>query len=122
MATCKPKKKSAEVLNENIEVDGKVETRQPTTLDQIWGDEGLSRYNTTDESEYSARLEDMMYVDLQNHAREVCLRPDVEHRVLKERLINEFRKHIAAYRGSKAPIGNVQNVNSKIAKILREGA
>lgn len=122
MATRKPKKKSAEKLNENIEVDGKVETLNPTTLDQVWGDEGMSKYNTTDESEYFARLDDMLYVDLQNHAREVGLRPDVEPRVLKDRLINEFKKHVASYKGVSASVKNVKGVPSKISKILREGA
>jgi hypothetical protein len=115
---------TSDLLNENIEIDGKVETFRPTTLDQIWGDEGLSKYQTNDEDEYLARLDDMLFVDLQNHAREVGLRPDVEPRVLKDRLMVEFRRHVASYKLSRTPLNNsgTSNLNPQIKKILREGA
>ena len=38
---------------------GKVEEYQPTTLDQIWGDDGTSLYGTLDEVVYKDRLDQM---------------------------------------------------------------
>ena len=48
-------KKSLENLNQ---AHGKDESRPvPTTLDQIWGDDGTSKYRTLDVDEYKEELE-----------------------------------------------------------------
>ena len=54
------KKKSPEKLNELNQAHGKVEGPEPTTLDQIWGDSGLSKYRTLDASEYEIYLNNLI--------------------------------------------------------------
>jgi hypothetical protein len=118
------KKTSKEVLNENIEIDGKIASNKPTALEQIWGSDGLSKYGTMDMLVYSAKLNDMLPVDLQNHARDIGLRPDVETHLLKERLIGEFLRHLASFKSGQVEVSKSQpsSVPKNVHKILREGA
>lgn len=118
------RKSSKQTLNEMVEIDGRVDKKRPTSLDQIWGADGLSKYGTMDVDEYEKQLDDMMMVDLQNHARDVGLRPDVEPRVLRGRLLNEFKKHVASYQGASASAHSPtpRSVPANIAKILKAGA
>ncbi len=44
-----PRKKK---LKELKQTDGKAEPAKPTTLDQIWGNTGLTKYGTADVEEY----------------------------------------------------------------------
>jgi hypothetical protein len=116
------KKTSKEIMNEYIEVDGKISSNNPTSLEQIWGYDGLSKYGTMNEDEYLARINDMMTVDLQNHARDVGLRPDVEPRILKDRLLTEFRRHIGQFRSvASKKLVKPKPIPSKIQRILKEG-
>ena len=64
------KRKSIKNLSQ---VHGKEEKFEPTTLDQIWGDDGTSTYGTLNENEYSIRLDDMNMSDLQAPASTVVL-------------------------------------------------
>ena len=43
------KKKTAKKTKKMQQTHGKVETFQPTTLDQVWGDDGTGKYSTNDE-------------------------------------------------------------------------
>lgn len=115
---------SKEKLNSVIEVDGKVASDNPTALDQIWGADGASRYGTMNFDEYVAQLDDMLPVDLQNHARDVGLRPDVELHTLRSRLEAEFQKYVASFRGATITTRNSKpsSIPKNIHKILREGA
>jgi hypothetical protein len=117
------KKTSKEVLNKNIEIDGKIASNKPTALEQIWGSDGLSKYGTMDLDIYTAKLNDMLPVDLQNHARDVGLRPDAEPHLLRERLVNEFLRHVASFKSGQVNVTSApSSVPKNINKILREGA
>lgn len=117
------KKTSKEVLNQNIEIDGKIASNKPTALEQIWGSDGLSKYGTMDVDVYTAKLNDMLPVDLQNHARDIGLRPDVEPHILRERLVGEFLRHIASFKSGQINVASApSSVPKNIHKILREGA
>jgi len=119
----KKKKTSKEVLNENVEIEGKIASNKPTALEQIWGSDGLSIYGTMDLDVYTAKLNDMLPVDLQNHARDVGLRPDAETHLLRERLINEFQRHVASFKSGHVSVSSApSSVPKSIHKILREGA
>lgn len=110
-------------LNESIEIDGKIASDNPTALEQIWGSDGISKYGTMNIDVYTAQLDDMLPVDLQNHARDIGLRPDVEPHVLKSRLINEFLRHLSSFRsGQVKTSSNKKSLPKSINKILREGA
>ena len=98
-----------------------MEKFEPTTLDQIWGDDGTSLYGTLDENLYQTRLDDMNMSDLQSHASRVGIIPIDNRSMLKDRLIKEFRKHTSAY---KKPADKPQaegSIPKDIIKILSEG-
>tara|TARA_Y100001963_G_C6776903_1_gene447813 strand:+ start:2109 stop:2486 length:378 start_codon:yes stop_codon:yes gene_type:complete len=98
---------------------GKEEKIQPTSLDQIWGDSGISKYKTLDKSEYETQIKDMNKSDLQTHATKVGLVPVDDMGLLRKRLMKEFEKHVASY---KIPQKNKSSkLDSKALKILSEG-
>ena len=86
------KKRSTKSLSQT---HGKEEKKtRPTTLDQIWGDTGLSKYGTMDEAAYAEEISSMSKSDLQAHASTVGIIPIDNREMLSQRLIREFRKHI----------------------------
>ena len=112
------KKKSTKSLSQS---HGKEEAgTRPTTLDQVWGDTGLSKYGTMDESTYAEEISSMSKSDLQAHASTVGIIPIDNREMLSQRLMREFRKYVASYN---APIERKRGIKlSKEAKaILAEG-
>ena len=100
---------------------GKEERKtRPTTLDQIWGDTGLSKYGTMDEADYAEKISSMSKSDLQAHASTVGIIPIDNREMLSQRLMREFKKHIASYN---TPVEKKKGVTlSKSAKaVLAEG-
>ena len=102
----------------------KQEKFEPRTLDQVWGDTGLGKYKTFDESKYKERLDNMAKTDLQAHATKVGLVPIDNRSTLTQRLLREFKKHVNAFKpvGIKAPqpIGK-DSLSDEVRKILDEG-
>ncbi|MAR66668.1 MAG: hypothetical protein CL833_05380 [Crocinitomicaceae bacterium] len=92
------------------------------TLDQIWGDDGSSKYKTLDEEQYTQDLNEMSRTDLHAHASKVGLIPVENTDQLKKRLVNEFKKHVAQFR---MPVENASKKDLKLSKearkILEEG-
>ena len=112
------KKKSVKNLSQT---HGKEEKFEPTTLDQIWGDDGLNVYGTMQESQYEDQIDDMNMSDLQTHASRVGIIPIDNRNTLRDRLMREFRKHVGSYR---KPISNPSPepaVSKEMRKILSEG-
>ena len=112
------KKKSTKSLSQT---HGKEEAgTRPTTLDQVWGDTGLSKYGTMDESTYAEEISSMSKSDLQAHASTVGIIPIDNSEMLSQRLMREFRKYVASYN---TPVEKKKGVAlSKAAKaILSEG-
>tara|TARA_Y100000310_G_scaffold307752_1_gene350125 strand:+ start:339 stop:719 length:381 start_codon:yes stop_codon:yes gene_type:complete len=112
------KKKSVKNLSQT---HGKEEKFEPTTLDQIWGDDGSNVYGTMEETNYEGTLDDMNLSDLQAHASRVGIIPIDNRQTLRERLLREFRKHVSAY---KKPISDPQSaphLNKDVMSILSEG-
>jgi hypothetical protein len=107
-------------LSEISQAHGKIESVQPTYLDQIWGDIGTSKYKTLDESEYLKFINDLPKSDLMSHAASIGIMPIDNRDSLTQRLIKEFRKHTSAYT---VPITKktVPNLSSEASKILKEG-
>jgi len=99
---------------------GKEEKFEPTTLDQIWGDDGTSMYGTIDDKVYMERLDDMNLSDLQTHASRVGIIPIDNRNMLRDRLVREFRRHVSTYQ--KPTHEKKEEVpSSDILKILAEG-
>ena len=64
-----PKTKKTTKLESLNQTHAKEDTNQITSLDELWGYNRTSRYNTIDEKEYAANLRDMTRSALENHAR-----------------------------------------------------
>ena len=123
--TAKATKKTK--LDNLNQADGKDDDKQETviksqarTLDQVWGDTGLWKYNTMDQNEYKIHIEDMNKTDLQAHAHKIGLIPVDDMRILKERLMNEFKSHVAKYESADQPKQNT-DVSKETLDILKEG-
>lgn len=97
---------------------------QPTTLDQIWGDDGVWKYKTLDEEEYVNWLNDLTSSEIQSHANRLGFVPVGELDVLKKKLIEEFRGHVAKYNAAAARSRKkeeVTQISPEALKILKEG-
>jgi hypothetical protein len=110
-------------INELSQVHGKVDKFTPTTLDQIWGDDGSSRYGTVIEEEYINSINDMAMTDLQTHASKIGFIPIDNRENLEKRLIKEFRRHVSEYRAptEMAPENDPLDIDPRVKKILEEG-
>lgn len=120
MAAKRKTNKKASLKN-MAQAHGKVEQFEPTTLDQVWGDNGMNAYGTMDEVKYQTRLDDMNMSDMQSHASQVGIIPIDNRNMLRDRLLREFRKHVAAYQRPITSIEEPQVVDKEIQKILSEG-
>ena len=119
--TAKASKKAKKPLQSLSQTHGKEEKFQATTLDQIWGDTGNTRYGTTDINEYVRRLEDMNTSDLQSHAHKMGLIPVDDRVTVTKKLISEFKRYVSAYRKPNAPASKKSPVSDEVKKILKEG-
>ena len=99
---------------------GKEESAKPTTLDQIWGDTGLSKYRTLEASEYEVYLKQLNKSDLQRHAAEMGIVPVDSREMLSNRLLKEFNRYVASF---KMPTANQNTgpISDEVRKILSEG-
>lgn len=113
------KKKSK--LEEMSVIDAVEHKFQPTTLDQIWGDTGISKYKTMDADEYQNILSGMSKTDIREHAISIGIAPIDNREILVARLMSEFKKHISMFT---KPITQKQQfkIDDAAMKILKEGA
>jgi hypothetical protein len=105
------------------QIHGKKEkASKPTTLDQIWGDTGLWKYNTMNLDEYSDQLQEMTKTDLQAHATKIGLIPVDSREMLSQRLVREFRRHVSSYENRpETSTGTADDISTEVKKILSEG-
>jgi hypothetical protein len=103
------------------QVHGKHETSfKPSTLDQIWGDDGEGKYSTLDELQYKNYLEELNKTDLHRHASKIGIIPIDNRELLEQRLAREFKKHVNSYQAPN--VGKKETTISKAAQdILKEG-
>lgn len=110
---------------------GKLEDEKPNrpskaskyrSLDQIFGDTGLSKYNTLEEDVYLKQLKEMNLTDLQAHASKIGLLPIDNFERLTKNLLNEFRIHASKYKTpTESSVKSQKPINSSVMKILSEG-
>ncbi len=115
------KASSKKKLKNLSQVHGEEEKFQPTSLDQVWGDDGTSTYGTLNDMEYGKQIDDMNLSDMQTHASKVGIIPIDNRSTLRDRLVREFRKHVANYRKPIHHQTPPQDVDSETLKILSEG-
>lgn len=125
-----PKKKTTAKRTSKLknlkQAHGKDESQEfkPRTLDQVWGDTGLGKYNTFDESVYRDKLDNMAKTDLQAHATKIGLVPIDNRSTLTQRLMREFKKHVNSFKPSGLNVSSsieADKVPDEIRKILGEG-
>tara|TARA_Y100000310_G_scaffold333401_1_gene410879 strand:- start:2390 stop:2767 length:378 start_codon:yes stop_codon:yes gene_type:complete len=93
----------------------------PSTLDQIWGDTGLTKYKTMDVEKYEEQLGEFNKTDLQAHATKIGLIPVDNTIELKKRLVREFKKHVSKYQATAQKPRDHKALNTEALKILSEG-
>ena len=113
-------KKSKNKLSQLSQAHGKEEDKECVTLDQVWGDNGLSKYKTLYENEYTSYLSGLNKTDLQAHASKVGLIPVDNRDALTKRMVKEFKKHVALYTAPKSSNSKIK-LDKKAADILAEG-
>ena len=120
----KPQKKG-KTLESLSQTHGKVEKFQPTTLDQVWGESGNTKYGTTDVNDYIRRLEDMNTTDLQTHAHVIGFVPLDDRVTLVKKLVSEFKKHVSSFGKPLSHPNSNENISKNIPedvkKTLSEG-
>jgi hypothetical protein len=104
-----------------VETHGKEEKVVPTTLEQIWGDKGNTRYKTMKEDEYVGMLNQMNKADLQAHASKLGIVPIDNREILVRKLLKEFRLHVSSYRMPAQTSINAPKVSKEVLSILAEG-
>lgn len=119
--TAKAGKKPKKSLKSLSQTHGKEEKYKPTTLDQIWGDTGNTKYGTTDVNEYIRKLEDMNTSDLQTHAHKMGLIPVDDRVTVTKKLVSEFKRYISGYKKPNHPLPANSPVSKEVKKILEEG-
>lgn len=107
---------AAKSLKGLSQTHGKAEDIQPTTLDQIWGDDGTSKYGTLDEPTYLEKLNGMTKSDIYLHASKMGIVPVDDRSRLEKTLLTDFRKYVAKF---KMP-SQIDEVNEKLPKKIRE--
>lgn len=113
-------KKKVKNINQLSQTHGKLEEKEYKTLDQVWGDEGILKYKTLDESEYLNSLKQMNKSDLQAHASKFGLIPVDDRETLTKRLIKEFKKHASLYNLPKQR-NNYIELSKESKDVLAEG-
>ena len=115
------KKNKLDKINQTHGKVEKTDEFQPTSLDQIWGSDGSSKYGTLSIDDYESQLKDMSKAELHIHATKIGLIPVDDRTMLTKRLVREFTKHVAQFQ---TPIEDSVEVdtNSDVYRILKEGS
>ena len=127
-----PKKKTAKkaegsqkkvTLTDMEQTDGMDQSQkyEKTSLDQVWGDNGVSEYRTLDAEVYAKTLDNMSKSDLKQEAIRVGLLPIDNVDQLMGRLMRQFNSHVSSYKAPKSIASNKVNLSDEAIRILGEG-
>lgn len=104
---------------------GKVEKFQPTTLDQLMGDTGRSKYRFLEDpfnvEEYETYLKSLVGTDLYNHAQEMGFVPTDNRKLLIDKLIYEFKLNRSQYKfpaDANTKVESVKNLPKQVKDFL----
>jgi hypothetical protein len=108
---------------QQIETHGKVEVSQPTTLEQVWGFNEMSRYGTLDPDEYDKVLAQMNRTDLEAHARKLGVVIVESSLRLQDKLRAEFKNYVTYLRKPAEPQPSKASgkIDPAALKVLAEG-
>ena len=93
---------------------------KPSSLDQIWGDDGAGKYSTLEEAVYQTHLDELNRTDLHAHASRLGVIPIDNRDLLEQRLMREFRKHVASYK-TPTEIKKLAKISKSASDVLGEG-
>jgi len=120
----KSSKKTAEASKKPkkmMQTHAKEEKYEPTTLDQVWGDTGNTRYGTLEEETYRGKLDEMNKSDLQAHAGKMGFIPIDDRGLLTKKLLAEFRKYVSGFKKPATSLRKPSPLSKGSRKILSEG-
>ena len=117
----KAKKTTEKKEKKMMETHAKEEKFVKTTLDQVWGDTGNTKYGTIDEAAYLNKLNGLNTTDLQAHAHMHGLVPIQDRGRLTKALVSEFRKYVSAFKVPPPPNQAPPSVSEESARTLAEG-
>tara|TARA_R110002051_G_scaffold4780_1_gene26411 strand:- start:1838 stop:2224 length:387 start_codon:yes stop_codon:yes gene_type:complete len=115
------KTSKAKKITDLSQTHGKSDEIEPTTLDQIWGDDGTSKYGTLNEEEYLNKLDGMTKSDIYLHASRLGIVPVDDRNRLRKTLVSGFRKHVAKFKMPTQSDESHQKLPKNIREILEEG-
>tara|TARA_Y100001938_G_scaffold104917_1_gene143205 strand:- start:1361 stop:1765 length:405 start_codon:yes stop_codon:yes gene_type:complete len=118
--------KSSKNKLQNLEQShGKDESKPvPMTLNQIWGDDGLSEYGTLDLESYTQRIKTYTWSDLREEAAKRDIVPIGDRTQIEAKLINKFKNYKSTFtvEGTTSDTSQEQEgLTDEIKNILREG-
>lgn len=122
-----PRKKKSSVLQTAHTVHGMVETRKPTTIDQVLGYNGTSTYrflkDPFSEQEYSDYIRQLHESELYSHCQNFGIIYLDNRRLVEGKLLDLFRENKAKYSApTNATPQKSNNTNFDIAsKIMSAG-
>ncbi len=109
-------------LNDLEQTHGKTEKFEPTTLAQIWGEDGMNKYKTLELSEYELQIRGMNKSDLQAHAANLGIVPSDDRERLTKKLVQAFLKHSSQFRKPlQQTVPDGKKPSDEVLKILSEG-
>ena len=108
-------------LKDLKQIDGKAEPSSPMTLDQIWGERGLTKYGTNNVEEYKEYLRNLNRTDMHAHAIQVGILPNDNLEILVARLEREFMRHVSSFSAPTEKPKREKKASKEIQKILSEG-
>ncbi len=111
----KPKKEEMQ------QTHAKEEKFQPTTLDQVWGDTGMTKYGHLDQPKYEQEIKEMTKADIQAHAHFIGLIPVDNREQLEKRLVMEFKKYSSSFVKPSTTQESHPEISEEGLRILREG-
>jgi len=103
------------------QINGKEENFAPSTLDQVWGDKGMTKYGTLKLDEYIKEIQSMNLSDLQLHARKVGVQPSDNRDLIVRKLVKEFNAYVGLYKMPAKQTNNGKSISTSALKILGEG-
>ena len=115
------KKATGKKLKTLSQAHGMVEKHVPSQLSQIWGDDGMARYGTLDLEKYQSQISNLNKTDLMAHAQKLGLIPIDNVKVLKGRLVREFKRHTSTYKKPATPADGSSEIDDETRRILEEG-
>lgn len=108
-------------LRKEEETDVSKSKYEITSLDQLFGENGFSKYKTMDIGDYKEQISEMDTASLREHAIEVAhVVPSTNRDRLEKRLLIEFQKHINAYQTPRIQQKPEKKPSKEALKIMSE--